>query len=166
MKKSFVYIALLAIAAVLAFLNYRLWELQAGKKARIEGLQQQISTHERENKGLADRNDALRVEVENLRSPDSYYSYEEKAREDYGMIGTNETYFVLPVSELEGIPAVPGLEEKAAENVQRETPKPLPANTLSLESVDTLEPVAAPQQTAGDPIPVSPVPLQLESLQP
>lgn len=167
MKKGLVYLALLAIAAVLGFLNIRLWQLQAEKKSRIEGLQTQIALHERENHGLNDRNDALRIEVDNLRSPDSYYSYEEKAREDYGMIGKNETYFVLPVNELAGIGDVPGLAEKAKNlaNIPREAPKILPANTLSLESVDALAPVPAPQQTPDTPIPVTPVPLQLESLQ-
>ena len=165
MKKVFVYLALIAIAVVLAFLNYRLWQLQASKKERIEGLQTQIAWHMRENTGLNDRNDALRVEVDNLRSPDSYYSYEEKAREDYGLIGKNETYFVLPASELAAIPAVAGLEEKALNITQREAPKILPENTLSLESADALDPVPAPQQTPDAPIPVTPVPLQLESLQ-
>ena len=167
MKKTLVYLALLAIAAVLVFINYRLWHLQAEKKERIEGLQTQITLHQRENHGLNDRNDALRVEVDNLRSPDSYYSYEEKAREDYGMIGKNETYFVLPISELAAIPDVPGLSSKnsADGNTPREAPKILPANTLSLESMDTLEPIPPPRQTPDTPIPVTPVPLQLESLQ-
>lgn len=166
MKKTFLYLALLALAAVLVFLNYGLWQLQAEKKGRIEGLSTQIALHKRENHALNDRNDALRVEVDNLRSPDSYYSYEEKAREDYGMIGKNETYFVLPASELAGIADVPGLQDTEKNNGQvQETPLPLPANTLSLESVETLDPVPAPRQTPNDPIPVVPVPLQLESLQ-
>ena len=165
MKKTFIYLALLAIAAVLGVLNYKLWQLQASKKARIDGLESQVAWHERENHGLHDRNDALRVEVENLRSPDSYYSYEEKAREEYGLIGKNETYFVLPVSELAGIPSVPGLEEQTTRISQPEEAKILPANTLSLESVDTLDPVPVPQQTPNAPIPVTPLPLQLESLQ-
>ncbi|MDO5090218.1 MAG: septum formation initiator family protein [Cardiobacteriaceae bacterium] len=170
MKKSLVYLALVIIVAVLGFLNYRLWHVQASKKERIEGLQTQVALHQRENHGLTDRNEALRVEVENLRSPDSHYSYEEKAREDYGMIGKNETYFVLPASELAGIPAVEGLLAKADNgSTMREAPMHLPANTLSLESVDGVEnidaaPVVVPRQT-DDPIPVTPVPLQLESLQ-
>ncbi|MDO4777196.1 MAG: septum formation initiator family protein [Cardiobacteriaceae bacterium] len=166
MKKNLVYLALLVIAAVLVFLNYRLWQLQAEKKGRIEGLQTQVALHQRENHGLNDRNDALRVEVENLRSPDSHYSYEEKAREDYGMIGKNETYFVLPASELAGIPGVEGLVEKKRDGASAsEAPMPLPANTLSLESVEGVEAAPVPRQTTDDPIPVTPVPLQLESLQ-
>lgn len=166
MKKTLVYLALLAIAAVLVFLNYRLWHLQAEKKERIEGLQTQITLHQRENHGLNDRNDALRVEVDNLRSPDSHYSYEEKAREDYGMIGKNETYFVLPASELAGIPGVEGLAERTEKGANvSEAPMHLPANTLSLESVEGVESAPVPRQTTDDPIPVIPVPLQLESLQ-
>ncbi|RKW04599.1 MAG: septum formation initiator family protein, partial [Cardiobacterium sp.] len=98
-KKSFVYLMLLAVAAVLLLVNLYLWHLERNTQHRIADLQQQVGLHLRENKQLNDRNDALRIDVENLRSPDSYYSYEEKAREDYGMIGKNETYFVLPDSE-------------------------------------------------------------------
>ena len=91
-KKSFFFMMLMVVAAALLVFNLYLRRLESNTQHHIADLQQQVGLHLRENKMLNDRNDALRLEVENLRSPDSYYSYEEKAREDYGMIGKNETY--------------------------------------------------------------------------
>ena len=181
-KKSIVYLMLLALVAVLGMVNLYLWHLERNTRHRIADLQQQVGLHLRENKMLNDRNDALRIDVENLRSPDSYYSYEEKAREDYGMIGKNETYFVLPDSEIASIPDIPGLAEKerrrAASGVIT-TPPTLPANTqqiakqLVLKSVEDGNedeengdtPAPTPANKDVEQIPVTPVPLQLESLQ-
>ena len=81
-KKSIVYLMLLALVAVLGMVNLYLWHLERNTRHRIADLQQQVGLHLRENKMLNDRNDALRIDVENLRSPGSYYAYEEKARED------------------------------------------------------------------------------------
>ena len=172
-KKSFVYLMLLAVAAVLLLVNLYLWHLERNTQHRIADLQQQVGLHLRENKMLNDRNDALRIDVENLRSPDSYYAYEEKAREDYGMIGKNETYFVLPDSEMANIPDIPGLVERekrrrAANTFATGVERQLPSDAQPINQKIKLE--SDPTATADsgktvDPIPVSPVPLQLESLQ-
>ena len=172
-KKSFVYLMLLAVAAVLLLVNLYLWHLERNTQHRIADLHQQVGLHLRENKQLNDRNDALRIDVENLRSPDSYYSYEEKAREDYGMIGKNETYFVLPDSEIASIPDIPGLAEKERRHNPTHSLLPHPpeiGSQLTLESMEddgNNDDTAAPQPANKDvePIPVTPVPLQLESLQ-
>ena len=182
MKRAFIYLTLLAIALSLGLINAYLWRLQNRTQEHIADLRQQVGLHLRENKLLNDRNDALRINVDSLKSPDAYRVYEEKAREDYGMIGKNETYFVLPDSEIASIPDIPGLAEKerrrAAPGVIT-TPPTLPANTqqiakqLVLESVedgnedeengDTTAPTPANKDV--EQIPVTPVPLQLESLQ-
>lgn len=154
-KRAVLYGLMLLIIAALVWLNYYLWETQRVKKQRIEGLQTQVGLHAQENKALADRNEALLVEVENLRSPDAYYAYEEKAREDYGMIGQNETYFVLPESELAGLPDVPGLAPDSVAVVNPGQP------SIELESIDD----GVAPDTATEIIPVSPLPLQLESMQ-
>lgn len=156
MKRTVLYGLMLLIIAALVWLNYYLWDTQHEKKQRIEGLQTQINLHQSENKTLADRNDALLVEVENLRSPDAYFAYEEKAREDYGMIGQNETYFVLPDRELASLPDVPGL---APDPVAILNPD---QSSIELESIEG-DVAAAPATT--EIIPVSPLPLQLESIQ-
>lgn len=154
MKRAILYGLLLLVIGVLVFLNYYLWETQRNKKQRIEGLETQVGLHQSENKSLADRNDALLVEVENLRSPDAYFAYEEKAREDYGMIGQNETYFVLPDSELASLPDVPGLAPDPVNIVNPDQPP------IELESMEDEQ-----GSGAAEIIPVSPIPLQLESLQ-
>ena len=112
--------------------------------------------------------------MDSLKSPDAYRVYEEKAREDYGMIGKNETYFVLPDNEMANIPGIPGLVEREkrqkAANLLLAAPQ-LPGNARPLHQNLTLESVnPATDGTGNDdntvaPIPVSPVPLQLEALQ-
>ena len=176
-KKSFVYLMLLAVAAVLLLVNLYLWHLERNTQHRIADLQQQVGLHLRENKQLNDRNDALRLDVENLRSPDSYYSYEEKAREDYGMIGKNETYFVLPDSEIASIPDIPGLVEKEQRYKPGAAVLPLPMDTpqnrqqLVLEAIKEENAsseegaVPAPVNKNVEQIPVVPIPLKLESAQ-
>ena len=96
------------------------------------------------------------------------------------MIGKNETYFVLPDSEIASIPDIPGLAEKERRHNPTHSllphPPAPPANAQEIGSQLTLESMeddgnnddtAAPQPTNKDvePIPVTPVPLQLESLQ-
>jgi len=180
-KKSFVYLMLLAVAAVLLLVNLYLWHLERNTQHRIAPPPQHNSGARLPAKHhMNDRNDALRIDVENLRSPDSYYSYEEKAREDYGMIGKNETYFVLPDSEIASIPDIPGLAEKERRHNPTHSllphPPAPPAHAQAIGSQLTLESMeddgnnddtAAPQPANKnvEPIPVTPVPLQLESLQ-
>ena len=165
MKRAFIYLTLLAIALSLGLINAYLWRLQNRTQEHIADLRQQVGLHLRENKLLNDRNDALRINVDSLKSPDAYRVYEEKAREDYGMIGKNETYFVLPDS--------PGLVERekrrrAANTFATGVERQLPSDAQPINQKIKLE--SDPTATADsgktvDPIPVSPVPLQLESLQ-
>ena len=89
MKRAFIYLTLLAIALSLGLINAYLWRLQNRTQEHIADLRQQVGLHLRENKLLNDRNDALRINVDSLKSPDAYRVYEEKALEDYGMIGKN-----------------------------------------------------------------------------
>ena len=174
MKRAFIYLTLLAIALSLGLINAYLWRLQNRTQEHIADLRQQVGLHLRENKLLNDRNDALRINVDSLKSPDAYRVYEEKAREDYGMIGKNETHFVLPDSEMANIPDIPGLVEREkrqkADNLLLAAPQ-LPGNARPLDQKLTLESVNPTTDGTGNddktvaPIPVSPVPLQLEALQ-
>ena len=173
MKRAFITLVLLVIVGSLGLINAYLWRLQNRTQEHIADLRQQVGLHLRENKALNDRNDALRVEVENLKSPEAYYALEEKAREDYGMIGKNETYFVLPDSEIANIPDIPGLAErekrqKAAHAFTTGTERQLPPDARPLNQALKLESIPPETADSGktvDPIPVSPVPLQLEAMQ-
>ena len=137
-KRRFFFPALAATAAVLIGFDYALWRLQANKKQRIEGLRTQVVLYERENRSLEERNQILGVEVETLRSPDSFYTYEEQAREAYGMIGRNETFFLLPETETAGIPDIAGLG-KAERRSRQADPPPTESDdadaALQLESL-------------------------------
>lgn len=83
--------ALLAtLAALLAFLQYRLW-LGAGGNASVAELEQQVQAQTRENAGLEQRNDALAAEVEDLKSGEA--AVEERARSELGMIRPGETFY-------------------------------------------------------------------------
>lgn len=150
MRRLAIYSTLMLVALGLVALNYYLWVNQESTKQRIEGLQMQVGLHQAENQALNDRNEAILIEVENLRSPNAYVSYEEKAREDYGMIGQNETYFVLADDELAALPDVPGLIDE----------KPVVVNPGQVG-------IDSQRADVGqvDVIAVSPVPLRLESLQ-
>ncbi len=169
-KRSVLFLALAALVAALFTFNYYLWQLQANKKQRIDGLRSQVALHLQENTTLDERNTILTTEVDMLRSPDSYFAFEEKAREDYGMIGQNETFFVLPESEMAGIADVPGLNEQS-QPVLREPANhgqntDQPALTLeALSDAEQTETGIPPNAGEVKPIAVSPVPLQLESLQ-
>lgn len=168
-KRSFSYLVLVALAASLVAFNIYLWHLQAGKKQLITGLQSQVQLHEKENKILTERNHSKVMEVETLRSPDSAYIYEEKAREEYGMIGKNETFFVLMKDETKNIPNVEGLNspsEKITDALS--LPERTQPTVVTLESIVD-PPVVSPADADNDDnnkVNNTPAPptLQLESL--
>lgn len=81
---------LVALVALLAFLQYRLW-MGAGGNASVAELEQQVQAQTRENTGLQQRNDALRAEVEDLKSGEA--AVEERARSELGMIKPGETFY-------------------------------------------------------------------------
>ncbi|MBP3194777.1 MAG: septum formation initiator family protein [Cardiobacteriaceae bacterium] len=100
---------LVIMTAILGAVNYYLWLLQEDKKQSISDLQQQVETQTQENRLLAERNQYKSDEVNILRSPDAFYIYEEKLRQDYGMVGKNETFFVLNEAAYADVPDVAGL---------------------------------------------------------
>jgi cell division protein FtsB len=92
--------ALLALAALLALLQYRLWFGAGGNRA-VAVLEQQVQAQLRENSGLRQRNDALAAEVENLKSGEA--AVEERARSELGMIRPGEVFY--RVVEGDAVPA-------------------------------------------------------------
>lgn len=87
MRQRSFYLFLIIIAALLALLNVYLWQLQDDKKSKIRELSEQVSYFNTQNERLKARNKTLDLDLQTLQSPDSFYTYEEKAREEYGMIG-------------------------------------------------------------------------------
>jgi len=83
--------ALLVILVVLfGFLQYKLW-IAEGRLQNLWQLEQRIDTLRSENKALLQRNNALHAEIQNLKSGQDVI--EEKARQELGLIGKDETFF-------------------------------------------------------------------------
>jgi len=73
-------------------LQLRLW-IGPGSLAEMSRLDEAISVQERENSILAERNEALLVEVEALKTGTE--AIEAKAREDLGLIKEGETFYMI-----------------------------------------------------------------------
>lgn len=83
-------IVLLVLAALLAWLQYRLW-FGAGGTHEVAALERQVQAQARQNAGLRERNDALAAEVADLKSGEA--AIEERARSELGMIKPGETFY-------------------------------------------------------------------------
>lgn len=106
---------LVAMVAVLALLQFRLWTGQGGHRS-VAALQSQVQQQARENAGLEQRNAALAAEVEDLKSGAA--AVEERARSELGMIKPGETFY--RVVETDG--ATPAMANPAA--IDGEAPRP------------------------------------------
>jgi cell division protein FtsB len=81
-------IALLLV--LLLVLQYNLW-VGKGSIHEVRQLEISISRHKAENRQMAERNDALKAEVMDLKN--GLDTIEEKARNELGMIQKGETFF-------------------------------------------------------------------------
>lgn len=81
---------LVALIALLALLQYRLWWGEGGRRS-VADLHQQVEQQAHENQGLQQRNAALAAEVEDLKSGEA--AVEERARSELGMIKPGETFY-------------------------------------------------------------------------
>lgn len=81
---------LVVLVALLAFLQYRLWFGEGGRRS-VAALQKQVEQQTHENAGLAQRNATLAAEVEDLKSGE--VAVEERARSELGMIKPGETFY-------------------------------------------------------------------------
>ena len=78
------------LVIIFGFLQYKLW-IAEGKVQDLWSLEQRIETLKSENKTLSQRNSELGAEVSNLKQ--GLDVVEEKARQDLGLIGKDETFF-------------------------------------------------------------------------
>ena len=88
MRPLFLLLALLAL--LLAFLQYKLW-LGSGGQREGAALRAQVARQEAENLKLQQRNEALKAEVEDLKSGEA--AVEERARSELGMVKPGETFY-------------------------------------------------------------------------
>lgn len=82
------YIAVI-LGLLFFVLQYELW-LGEGSLATMWQLQQGIDEQKKENKKIANRNESLLAEVNDLKKGDT--AIEERARNELGMIKKGETY--------------------------------------------------------------------------
>jgi len=83
-------IAIAFIVLLIVALQLKLW-FGDGSIRTIWGLRQAVNAQVEENENLKKRNDHLAAEVKNLKEATD--AIEERARNDLGMIGRNETFF-------------------------------------------------------------------------
>lgn len=78
------------LVAVLVLLQYRLWLSDEGMR-EVWHLSAAVESQRADNALLVERNTQLRAEVADLKK--GLTALEERARNDLGMIGVNETFF-------------------------------------------------------------------------
>ena len=101
---------LLVVAALLAWLQYRLWFGKGGQR-EVDALQDQVTQQAYANTGLEQRNAVLAAEVKDLKSGEA--AIEERARSELGMIKPGETFYRV-VDQAKGAAPQPA-EEGAKE---------------------------------------------------
>ncbi len=79
------------LLVILLGLQYRIW-LGSGSLAEINSLQRKIAEQEALNASMEARNEMLEIEVRELQQGTE--GFEEKAREEMGMIKKGETFFL------------------------------------------------------------------------
>lgn len=84
-------ILIIILIALIAHFQYRLWNPENGSFAQIASYEQQLAELKQEVEQKKQRNEALYAEVEDLRQGQE--ALEERARDEMGMIGQNETFF-------------------------------------------------------------------------
>lgn len=79
-----------ALLLVFAALQYRLWLSDDGIRS-VMNLRESVAAQKSENDALGQRNGQLAAEVKDLK--EGLNAIEERARNDLGMVGANETFF-------------------------------------------------------------------------
>ena len=81
---------LLVLALLLAVLQYKLWFGNGGQN-EVAALRAQVAQQQAENLKLQQRNEALKAEVEDLKSGEA--AVEERARSELGMVKPGEVFY-------------------------------------------------------------------------
>ena len=97
------FLLVLLLALLLAFLQYKLW-LGSGGQREGAALRAQVARQEAENLKLQQRNEALKAEVEDLKSGEA--AVEERARSELGMVKPGETFYRV-IEDGNASPAAP-----------------------------------------------------------
>lgn len=90
------------LAALFLFLQFHLW-VGDGSLAEVWHLSRQVETQRAENGTLKERNQALEAEVHDLKQGQA--AIEERAREELGMVGKDETFYQIVEPDADAQPA-------------------------------------------------------------
>ena len=77
---------------ILAVLHYQIWFGKSSMRS-INALEDQLAQQEAENSALEERNHQMEVEVLDLKN--GLEAVEERAREELGLIGEDETFYLI-----------------------------------------------------------------------
>ncbi|HHJ12884.1 MAG TPA: cell division protein FtsB [Gammaproteobacteria bacterium] len=80
------------LLVLLVLLQYRLW-LGEGGLGEVRELERRVRAQQEMNRDLAERNQALEAEVQDLKQ--GLDAIEERAREELGMIREDETFYQI-----------------------------------------------------------------------
>ena len=83
---------IIILGCVLALLQWRLW-FSADGWPEVVRLRNDVSAQQAENEQLAARNARLQAEVSDLK--EGFEALEERARSDLGMIGKDESFYLI-----------------------------------------------------------------------
>lgn len=95
-----------ALLLVLAGLQFRLWLSDDGLRS-VMNLRESVAAQTAENASLEQRNAQLAAEVKDLK--EGLNAIEERARNDLGMVGANETFFQVVDAGTESGGGSPGM---------------------------------------------------------
>jgi len=143
----------IVLLVVLAGLQYRLWISDDGLRA-VMNLRAAVKAQVAENSALARRNEQLVAEVKDLK--EGLAALEERARNDLGMIGANETFYQVVEGEsatAEGrAPTVTSLTSSAAPAAAALAATPTKTSaTASLPTINSPAATAAPRTAVVSP---------------
>lgn len=113
-RRFLVFLLWVGLAVGLGALNVFLWQKQQKQSDSNRFLQEQVIGLKEDNQKSRNRNDAKRDEIEALNSintQEAFSLYEERARREYGMVASRETFFPLKPIEYKYLPDVVGLSE-------------------------------------------------------
>ena len=143
---------LLALALLLAALQYKLWYGNGGQ-GEVASLQAQVAAQQTENGKLQARNDALAAEVADLKSGGE--AVEERARSELGLVKPGETFYRV-IDHAAVQPAAPVVDPATAPTTTAGSEPPPAAQPATSQTTaapapgdasDTGEPVADPDDT-------------------
>ncbi|HRH91190.1 MAG TPA: cell division protein FtsB [Agitococcus sp.] len=100
-------VLILIAAVIFCLLQSKLW-MGDGGFLDIQELKSQIATQQAENEKLAERNQILKAEVNDLKSGTE--AIEEHARLDLGLVKTDETFILVTANKQPVVSTPPAVE--------------------------------------------------------